>query len=41
MKETFEITETSRRLLQHLIEPLTLAQLNKIRMVLIIILFGM
>lgn len=29
MKETFEITETSRRLLQHLIEPLTLAQLNK------------
>ena len=30
MKETFEITETSRRLLQHLIEPLNLAQLNKI-----------
>ena len=29
MKEIFEITETSRRLLQHLIEPLTLAQLNK------------
>jgi hypothetical protein len=30
MKETFEITETSRRLLHHLIEPLTLAQLNTI-----------
>lgn len=30
MKETFEITETSRRLLQHLIEPLNLAQLNTV-----------